>query len=423
MLKTYENLDIKKKNLMQMWKSFEATDAGLCEEKKELCNKFIEAVNKGELTLEDYRNILNIDGEVENADIVNEIESVLSFGSLDIEQKLEQILSMPLLKWKFCMDLFRSENSQNKCEWVEEVSRLRDEYKIHDFSDFYGGIESAKDRLSRTTDLTENGTNKRADNVYDAIEFGHWDAAIELFMDLTDEEINNIQLGEKNDEDVKRIKNLRFKLSRGCGIRKKDILGIEDFFIDQINFYPEYYSQLDFECLQVVCGDEHIENIINALKCGNVDLLYTSKFRELVSYKFGDWIYEEFYNQGFNECFEHSEEFDGENTTEQNTWLSQKGVEIVANKIADIVNESTADVPDKLISAVLEIWNNFVGGSFDSKFQMLSDSIYKKVREVYSEADFADINVRLGQIEEVMAETTTEIEMEDEQQKGQTQAD
>lgn len=416
-----KNIDIRQINLVEIWEEC------AYEEKEELCNRFIEAVNKGELTLEDYKLILNIEGqikEVQKSDIVSDIKNVFDLGNLDIDQQLEQILSMPLNKWKLCRDLYIIGDSENKCRWIEEARRLRDEHEIPDFED---SMESVEDRLNRTTDFTENGTNKRSDNVYDAIRFEHWDAAIGMFMNLSDEEINNIQLGEKTDEDVKRIIKFKEKLSSGEEIKKEDILGIENFVIDKSNLQPEIYKLLDSECLRVLCSDEHIEDIINALKYGNIKSISTPEFIDYVSFKFGDWIYEEFFNQGFHECFDHSEEFDDfdefENTTEQNTWLSQKGVEIVANKIADIVNQSITEEPEQLISAILNIWKNFVSVGFDSKINILQDNINQKVLKKYSKEDFADINVRFGQIEDVMAETTIGNEMKDKQQEGQTQGD
>lgn len=225
--------------------------------------------------------------------------------------------------------------------------------------------------------------------------------------------------GEIEDEEVEKLKRFKEKLDLGKEINREDVLGIEDFVYEKIKLHPHIMKQLDASSLKVAMdGYCDLKDIKGILKYASIESISNPEIIDLISYEIGNDIYDLCYAK---DGFDYSED--------DVSGLNQKGIQIISNKIADIVSERNSNEQAQAVSVILEIWKKYMEPS-ENEIENIKESVNEIVAKgkeaKYKKDDFKSIDVRYGEIEEVLDETISEenrVNNQEQGKKGQTQGD
>lgn len=224
--------------------------------------------------------------------------------------------------------------------------------------------------------------------------------------------------GEIEDENVEKLKRFKEKLDLGEEIKEEDILGIEDFVYEKIKLNPNIMKKLDSSSLKAVMdGYCDLKDIKNILKYANIESISNFEIIDMISFEVG--------NELFDLCYAGKGFIEG---TDEILGINQKGIQIIANKIVDIVSERNSNEQAQVVSVMLEIWKKYMEPS-ESEIEDIKGSvnevIAKRNETKYKKDDFKSIDVRYGEIEEVLDETIAvqKTNSNKQEKKGQTQGD
>ncbi len=180
-------------------------------------------------------------------------------------------------------------------------------------------------------------------------------------------------------EDVAKIQRFKEKLNLGEEIKEEDILGIEDFVYEKIQLSPYIIRQLDTPSLKAVMdGYVELKDAKNILKYANIESISNPEIVDLIYYDVGGELWDFCYGgKGF---IEGDDEILG---------LNENGIQIISNKIADIVGERDTNEQTQTISVLLDIWEKFMRPDNDeiNNIKMSVNEIIKKRNEEKNKRD------------------------------------
>ena len=213
-------------------------------------------------------------------------------------------------------------------------------------------------------------------------------------------------------EDVEKIKRFKEKLNSGEEIKEEDILEIEDFVYEKIQLSPYIIRQLDTPSLKAVMdGYVELKDAKNILKYANIESISNPEIVDLIYYDVGSELWDFCYGgKGF---IEGDDEVLG---------LNENGIQIISNKIADIVGERDTNEQTQTISVLLDIWEKFMRPDDDeiNNIKMsVNEIIKKRNEEKYKKDDFKSVDVRYGEIKDVLDETIEQYDSEKQKTQGE----
>lgn len=188
---------------------------------------------------------------------------------------------------------------------------------------------------------------------------------------------------------------------------------------EEIKLNPHIMKQLDAPSLKAAMeGYVELKDAKNILKYANIESISNPEIIDLISYEVGGELWDFCY--GGHGFIEGDDEVLG---------LNKKGIQIISNKIVDIASERDSNEQSQTISVMLDIWKKFME-PYDDEINdvkaFVNEIITKRNEEKYKKDDFKSVDVRYGEIQEVLDETIVEqdrINNPEQEKKGQTQGD